>query len=119
MKHVNEYLIIIILICCIIIYKIVDTKITTSSKEIKQEIVTPINIEVKEIAPLVSSSNMPSYCKPESYKIIKINDIYRIQLPGGTLFSDSYKTAEEAYKEIVITANHSKKRYIESGGLEF
>ena len=74
-------------------------------------------IDVGEIK--LDYSKMPSYCKPETYKILKTPSGYIVQLIRGTLVGGYYNTPEKAQKDIHQRAARSKQRWIESGGVDF
>ncbi|MCI0501918.1 MAG: hypothetical protein L0Y61_09290 [Epsilonproteobacteria bacterium] len=75
---------------------------------------------VEEIPEIVNETNMPSYCKPESYTIVKFpNGEYGFKLPSGTLSSGIYKTPSDANDAIIKYATDSKKRWLDTGGLDF
>jgi hypothetical protein len=77
------------------------------------EVISEI-VEVKE-----DYSSMPSYCNPKSYKILKTPKGYTVQLSGGTITGDYYKTPEQAQKAINESAAESKQRWIDSGGIDY
>lgn len=90
----------------------------TSEKEETTEVTSEVTSEIVEYK--LDYSRMPSYCKVNSYKIVKVPKGYIIQLSGGTVDSDPiYKTPEQAQKDINDRAARSKKRWIDSGGLDF
>jgi hypothetical protein len=96
------------------------TKIEELEKEVKQlkgDTSVMITSRIAELTP--NYRNMPIYCDPNQYSIAKIGTNYYVRLPGGTLGYKSYKTAEEVQKEINYWANISKKRWFETGGLDF
>jgi len=88
---------------------------------------TKITSEIIELK--LDYSRIPSYCNPDSYKIVKIPKGYLIQLPGGTLWNDYsiffsrnptvYNTAQEAQSVINKLAKESKQNWINSCGTEF
>jgi hypothetical protein len=91
--------------------------------EIQKPEIQKSNQNKNLISPIVeiipNYTNMPSYCKPSSYTIAKLNNKYFVRLPGGTMEDDAYDTPEEAQKDIIYRANVSKKTWIESGGTNF
>ena len=85
---------------------------TSETEEIVE--VTSEIVEVK-----ADYSRMPSYCNPKSYKILKTPKGYTVQLSGGTITGDYYKTPEQAQKAINKRAARSKQRWIDSGGIDY
>ena len=74
---------------------------------------------IEVIYELPETGTMPSYCKPESYRILKVPAGYVIMLSGGTTLSEIFKTPEKAQKRIIELADASKKRWLDTGGLDF
>ncbi len=129
-------------IAVVLIYMIIPTEnriketITTPS-EISIEhnlldgvtdICTEVNSKIIEITPEVNSkiieitpdlSNVPSYAKPESYTIIKINNVYFARLPGGTILDGPFNSPKKAQVVINKAAKWSYERWINSGGIDF
>jgi hypothetical protein len=77
---------------------------------------------IKMVSPIVelktNYTDMPSYCRPEKYSIVKMGDRYYVRLPYGTL-DDDYATPQEAQKEIIDRAKSSMDRWIKTGGNDF
>ena len=115
----------IVIVASIIILSLV---LNLPSRQEKQQLLSRVDQlekqlkESKNVSPLLEIqpdySNMPSYCKPKSYTIVKVNSRYYVKLPGGTI-GDNYPTIEEAQKDINERAAQSKKVWLDSGGLDF
>ena len=84
------------------------------SKESSEDI--EITSEVIEIE--IDYTNMPLYCSPENYKIVKVPAGFQVQLPHGTRAS-IYKTVNEAQASINRQVKRSKQKWIDSGGKDF
>jgi hypothetical protein len=87
-------------------YDKLDTEAVTVSPIVEQELILDYN-------------KMPSYCRAESYTILKLPKGYKMQLPGGTIFGELFNTAEECQEYINEWANESKQRWIDSGGTDY
>ena len=81
-----------------------------------------VTASMKMVSPIVELrteyNNVPSYCFPEKYNIVKIYDRYFVRLPGGTIDRD-YTTPQEAQKDINERAKDSMDRWIKTGGHAF
>jgi hypothetical protein len=75
--------------------------------------------QIIEPSAIHDSVPLPSYCKPESYKIVKTDKGYFAQLPGGSLYWEPFSNPQECQKHINEIAAASKQRWIDSGGLDF
>jgi len=110
----------------LLILWILFTIVTILTK--KNEIInrTEMRIENQDTIQIVSPiivlpdnfSNMPSYCDPKKYKIAKTYRGYAVILPGGT-YDKTYKTIQDAQREINKLAEHSMERWLNSGGNDF
>lgn len=80
------------------------------------------NIPTNMVSPIVEIQadykNIPSYCKPQNYSIVKVGDKYYVRLPHGSI-DENYDTPQEAQKSINERANRSMNAWLESGGLKF
>lgn len=90
-----------------------------STKEVNKNIHSQkIVSEVVKETPL-DNRMMPSYCKPNQYKIKDTGRGFLVLLPGGTPMDIYHQTVEEAQDEINKLAASSKDRWISSNGVEF
>lgn len=64
-------------------------------------------------------SKMPSYCRAESYSILKSAKGYRMLLPKGTPSGKFFSTPEECQEYINKRANERKQVWIDSGGTDY
>jgi hypothetical protein len=64
-------------------------------------------------------SRMPSYCNPKAYKIAKCKGRYGIVYPSGTIWGEYFNTIEDAQIEINKKSSESKKRWLDSGGVDY
>lgn len=65
-------------------------------------------------------SKLPSYAKPEAYKIGKRTcGDFIVIYPGGSMFNDVFKTSEEAQKFINESAKTSLESWENSGGVDY
>lgn len=79
------------------------------------QIVSPVLGEKK-----ADMSKLPSYAFPRLYSIVKFGDVYRIQLPGGTIDTyNDYNSIGEAQEKINNMAKTSYDNFINSGGTDY
>jgi hypothetical protein len=96
-------------------------KIQELEKEINQ-LKEQNNSSIDIVSPVVEArvnyKNLPSYCKPQSYSIVKSEKKYYVRFPAGTIGTD-FNTLQEAQEHINELAENSMKRWLESGGIAF
>lgn len=89
------------------------------TEEPKKEEPKKVKVTSEVIKKSVDLSNMPSYCSPNSYKIMEVNGKYVVIYPSGSNYGDIFNTPEEAQYYINEAAEQSYKKWVESGGTSF